>query len=201
MGCQPPEFPKSQNPVFFISMTEQDAEKLKQQGLWLFHRREYAQALQVFETAVSAYTTLKNDTGRAEALNNIGVIYRLQGNPRAAITALNEAEIIFARLGEPNRRAQALGNLGDLHQAGRNRQEAARCYSEAAALFAQTKDGEKQAQVLRALSLMRLRQGYWVEAMMRMRESLSVRPSLGIGQFLFKLLLSFALRLLAGPSG
>lgn len=173
-------------------------EALKEKGLSLFQRGDYRQALATFESAVRAYADQHDDAGRAEMLNNIGVIHRLQRNKMPAITALSEAEAIFARLADDNRRAQTLGNLADLHAAGGNREEAARCYSEAAALFARTKDPMKQSRVLRALSLMRLRQGQWLEAMMRMEESLSVRPRLGPARWLFRALLRFALGLLVG---
>lgn len=173
-------------------------DQLKAEGLNLFQRGDYQQALATFESAAQAYAHQNDAAGRAEMLNNVGVIHRLRRNRPAAIEALAEAETIFARLGDDNRRAQTLSNLGDLHATGGNREEAARCYSEAAALFARTNDPMKQSQVLRALSLMRLRQGQWLEAMMRMQESLSVRPRLGPGRWLFRGLLRFALGLLVG---
>jgi len=173
-------------------------EQLKEEGLSLFQRGDYKQALATFESAAQAYAAQNDDAGRAEMLNNIGVIHRLQRNSMPAIEALSEAEAIFARLADNNRRAQALSNLADLQATGGNQDEAARCYSEAAALFARTNDPMKQSQVLRAMSLMRLRQGQWLEAMMRMEESLSVRPRLEPGRWLFRGLLRFALGLLVG---
>ena len=171
-------------------------DNLKAEGLHLFQRGLYDQALTKFEAAVHAYAADGDETGRAEMLNNLGVIYRLRGDRQAALAALSEAETIFSRVGDPNRQAQTLGNLGDLYAAGRNKQEAARCYSDAAALFAQVGDPLKQSQVLRALSLMRLRQGQWLEAMVRMEESLRVRPRISLPQRLFRALLRFALGLL-----
>jgi tetratricopeptide (TPR) repeat protein len=174
------------------------AERLKEEGLNLFQRRAYDQALAKFEAAAHAYATHQDEAGRAEMLNNMGVIYRLQRNRTAAIPVLHEAESIFIRLGDLGRQAQVLGNLADLYAAGRNRNEAARCYSTAAALLAQSNEPLKQSQVLRALSLMRLRQGYWLEAMMRMEESLRVRPRISLAQRLFRALLRFALPLITG---
>ena len=43
-----------------------------------------------------------------------------------------------------------------------------------------------------------LRQGGWLEAMMRMEESLTVAPRLGPGKWLLRILLRFALGLLNG---
>jgi tetratricopeptide (TPR) repeat protein len=179
-------------------MNAVNADGLKEEGLALFKRGETDRALIKFEEAVEAYADVEDDVGQAESLNNIGVIYRLKRKPDAAIDALRRAEAIFARLGDLQRRGQVLGNLGDQHADKRQRDEAARCYSEAAALFSKAGDPDKQSQVLRALSLLRLRQGRWLDALTHMEESLRVRPQIGLGQRLFRGLLRFALGLLTG---
>ncbi|HUM71194.1 MAG TPA: hypothetical protein PLK31_20370, partial [Chloroflexota bacterium] len=61
--------------------------------------------------------------------------------------------------------------------------------------FAQLNQRQKQSQVLRTYSLMRLKQGQWLEAMMRMEESLAVRPRLGPLRWTFRALLRFTLSL------
>ena len=176
-------------------MAELSAEQLKAQGMQLFQQKRYDEALQVFETAVTAYASEGNENSRAEMLNNIGVIQRVKGKPQLAIAALKEAGEIFSDLGDVDKQAQTLGNLADLYAATRQQNEAARCYSEASALFAQIDAREKQSQVLRAYSLMRLRQGQWLEAMMRMEESLSVKPHPGPFRWLYRGMLRFALGL------
>ena len=52
-------------------MNEPSAEQLKAQGMQLFQQKQLDEALQVFETAVTAYTHEHNDNGRAEMLNNM----------------------------------------------------------------------------------------------------------------------------------
>ncbi len=170
-------------------------EQLKVHGLQLFQEGELEEALQTFETAVAVYIEEGDEYGRAEALNNIGVIQRIKGKLREAISALKEAGEIFSELEDGNKQAQTLGNLADLYALNRQQDEAAKCYSEASALFAQIKQQNKQAQILRAYSLMRLRQGQWLEAMMRMEESLSVRRRLGPFRWLYRGMLRFALGL------
>ncbi|MCB8966969.1 MAG: tetratricopeptide repeat protein [Ardenticatenaceae bacterium] len=171
-----------------------NADELKTEGLRLFQAGAYDEAVTTFETAVTAYKTAGDMAGQGEMLNNIGVIRRLQGKREPAQTALTEAAALFVQVGDRNRQAQALGNLGDLY-AAKDRTEAARYYSDAAQLFAEDGDREKQSQVLRALSLMRLRQGRFVEAMQRMEESLAARPRLGVFPRIFRSLLRFALKL------
>jgi tetratricopeptide (TPR) repeat protein len=173
-------------------------DQLKEEGLQQFQRGAYDEALQLFETAVSLYRSQNNPLGQAEMLNNIGVIHRLRRSYDQAIPVLNEAQTLFAQLGDQDRQGQTLGNLGDLYAAKRDRNEAARCYSNATDLLAQANQPARQSQVLRAFSLMRLRQGQWLEAMIHMESSLRVRPRLDPARWIFRALLRFVLSLLRG---
>ena len=176
----------------------QNPDQLKEEGLQYFQRKAYSKALGLFETAVSLYSSQENKLGQAEMLNNIGVIHRMQHNNDAAIAALQEAESIFAELGALEQQGQTLGNLGDLFVANKERPEAARCYSNASELLAKAAAPAQQSQVLRAFSLMRLRQGQWLEAVVLMEQSLTIRPRLGIGNYLLRALLRFGLGLIRG---
>jgi tetratricopeptide (TPR) repeat protein len=176
-------------------MSEPTAESLKQEGLRLFQSGDYDAALTLFSQAAAAYAIATDETGQAEMHNNIGVLQRSRGRYDEAVQAFAQAQVHCAAAGDANRQGQILGNLGDLYGAKGEREAAARSYSDAAALFAQTGDPAKQSQVLRALSLMRLRQGYWLEAMMRMEESLSLKPHRGFFGGLFLGMVRFALKL------
>ena len=173
-------------------------QQLKEQGQALFQRGVYDEALAVFEQAAAEFAGQDDAVGQGEMLNNMGVIYRVKREWDTAVTTLNQAQSLFQQAGDVNRQAQTLGNLADLYAARKRPDDAARSYSQAAALFAQTGDGDKQSQVLRALSLLRLRQGRWLEAMMRMEESLTAVPRLGPGRWFFRWLLRFALGLFGG---
>jgi len=175
-----------------------EGDKLKEEGLTLFHKGELDNAISVFETAVSTYAAEQNPTGQAEMLNNIGVIHRLRGQHDASLEALTAADALCQETNDINRRAQVLGNMGDLYASMGDKETAARCYSDASALFAQDGDGKKQSQVLKALSLMRLRQGQWLPAMTHMEQSLAVKPKRGLFGSLFLILIRFALGLFGG---
>lgn len=177
------------------SLSPQD---LKAEGMRLFQQGSHKDALAMFQQAANAFA-LQNDVGnQAEMLNNMGVIQRVQGELETAVSSLTQAADLFAQIGDTNRQAQTLGNLGDLYAGQKKYTEAARHYSNASAQFAQNNEKEKQAQVLRALSLMELRRGQYLTAIMRMEDSLQARPRLSIPQHLFKWLLRFANRLLRG---
>jgi len=179
-------------------MSLSNPEDLREEGLDLFGRGKYEQALSVLEEAVQAFAAKLDEDGQAEMLNAIGVLQRQRRHPEAALAALAQAEAIFVRLGDGNKRGQVMGNMADAYASKGEHDKAASCYSNAAAIFAKEGDPGKQSQVLRALSLMRLRQGRLMAAMMHMEESLGVRPRISLTQRLFRALLAFALRLVSG---
>lgn len=179
-------------------MTQQSI-TLKDEALATFQRGDYRAAVNQFQAAL-AKCAPEDLFGRAEILNNLGVLHRLLGEGATAVALLTESASLFAQANDLNRQAQALGNLGDAYVVVKKKDEAARNYSQAAALFAQDKDGLKQSQVLRAMSLLRLRQGRFFEAMSHMEKSLTALPQLGLGQRLFRWLIRFALGLM-GAAG
>lgn len=175
------------------------SDQLKEEGLALFRQGKREEALTKFEEAAASYEASDNPIGRAEVLNNIGVIERVEGEWAASSSAFKAAEQIFATEGDRNRQAQVLGNLGDLHAYKGEQEVAAGYYSAGIELFAEDGDREKQAMLLRALSLLRLRQRRMVEAIYLMEQSLAVRPHLNVLQRLFLALVRFSMRLFGGP--
>ena len=163
-----------------------------------FRRGERAAALEKFQEAAAFYAEAADLAGQGEALNNAAVIYRLQRRWEEAADAFARARALFAETDDVRRQGQVLGNLGDLHASQGDGEGAARLYGEGATLLAQADAHAEQAQLLRALSLLRLRQRRFLEAMMLMEESLEAHPRLSPPQKLFRLLLRFALRLLTG---
>jgi tetratricopeptide (TPR) repeat protein len=172
------------------------SDELKEAGLALFRQGQRQEAIARFEEAAASYAAAGDKTGEGEALNNIGVIRRLEREwPRAA-EAFERAGALFAESGDPVRQAQVIGNLGDLYAYQGQAEEAARAYSDAAEKMAAAGDKEKQAQLLRALSLLRLRQRRLLEAMVIMGHSLDARPRLSIPQRVFRGLIHFMLSLM-----
>lgn len=176
------------------------AEQLKEEGLALFRRGLHDEALSKFEASAQAYTEAGDDIGRAEALNNVGVVQRVRREWDAAETALKEAIELLAVAGDDNRHGQAVGNLGDFYAFRGDPEKAATYYSDGAELLARSGDRERQSQLLRALSLLRLRQRRVLEAIVHMEQSLGVRPSLNPFQRLFLGLIRLARRLMGGSS-
>lgn len=174
------------------------SEQLKEEGMALFRRGMYDEALSKFEAAAQAFGAADDDLGRAEALNNIGVVQRVRQEWDAAEEALKGAIDLFARAGDDNRHGQALGNLGDFYAFRGNSEMAAAYYGDGAEHLARSGDRERQAQLLRALSLLRLRQRRVLEAMTYMEQSLMVRSRLNPLQRLLLLMIRFSGRLMGG---
>ncbi|MCB0011656.1 MAG: tetratricopeptide repeat protein [Anaerolineales bacterium] len=174
------------------------SDELKEQGLALFRRGEYDQALTVFQEAAGSYEVAGEPAGRGEMLNNCGVIYRYLRQWDKGITILDEAKALFTELGDQQRLGQTLGNLAML-QAGQGQADLAMSsYGASAAAFAADGDGAKQSEMLRALSLLQLRKGLWLPAILTMQESAAVHPHPSVGQHFIRLLFGWANRLLGG---
>jgi tetratricopeptide (TPR) repeat protein len=174
------------------------SDQLKEEGLALFRRGRHDEALSKFEAAAHAYAAEGDDIGRGEALNNVGVVQRVRQEWGASEQALKEAIELFALAGEDNRHGQALGNLGDFYAFRGEHDKAAGYYSDGAELLARSGDHERQALVLRALSLLRLRQRRFIEAVVLMEQSLEVRPRLNPFKRIFLWLIHTTRRLMGG---
>lgn len=179
-------------------METADGDALKEEGRLLLKRGRRDEALARFEAAAGEYRRAGDVISEAEMHNNMAEILRLQRQWRAAQEALDKAKETFATAGDQLRLAIVLGNLGALHAATRRHEEAYRYYDEAARLFGRQGDHERRSEVLRAHSLLRLRRVQWLPAMQLMAASLQARERPSMPQRIFRLLLRFALRLLAG---
>jgi tetratricopeptide (TPR) repeat protein len=172
------------------------SDELKEAGLALVRQGQRAEAMIRFEEAAAAYAAAGNTVGEGEALNNIGVIRRMEHEWPAAEEAFRRAAGLFQEAGDRVREAMVLGNIGDLYAYQGRGEEAGKYYSDAAEMMAAAGDREKQAQLLRALSLLRLRQRHIMEAIFIMGQSLEVRPQLSFPQRLFQGLINFLLRVM-----
>ena len=173
-------------------------EALKEEGLALFNRGRRDEALSIFQQAAEEYSNAEELQGQGEMLNNIGVIYRLDGNWKAAEEALIEANEIFGKAGDEVRQAQVLGNLGDLSSKRRDYVKAEGYYSDSSALFASAGEKRMQADVLRALSLMHIRRRNLWLAVDSMQKSLEVRPKISLPQRMLSWLLQLAKKVMSG---
>lgn len=173
-------------------------EQLNATGLRYFQQRKYYEALGAFETAVSHPALQIHSPLAAELYNNIGVVNRFLRRYVESQRAFEQASTLFQEQNMQREFGMTLANVGDLLAKQKKRDEAAAHYASAAAVLQSAGARAEQGRVLRALSLLRLRQMRWWDAIDKMAVSLAVKPHRGLGDWLFLLLLRLALRLFMG---
>ncbi len=130
-----------------------NAQALKEEGQRLFQEGLYEEAAAAFTQARELFVASGDELEAAEMVNNLGVIYRMQGDWDKAIVTLDEARATFARLGDRNREAQTLGNLGGLYASKGERDRAKEYLRQAADIFAELGDTQRQGETLLALGV------------------------------------------------
>jgi tetratricopeptide (TPR) repeat protein len=139
---------------------------LRDAALTHFQRKEYADALKLFEQAHEAYLAEDDREMAAEMQNDLGVVYRAQKNYPLALQMIKIALIEFREINDVIHTAQTLGNLGSLYLEIGELSHAADSLNESLALFDPQKDKVMRSEVLRVLGEVRLKQGKYMEGLM-----------------------------------
>jgi tetratricopeptide (TPR) repeat protein len=175
-----------------------EPQTLREEGLRYYRQEAFDEAVACFSEAHSLYLEKGDQHGAAEALNNLGVIYCQQKRWSEAVEALEEAHQAFIAMEDTDGQAQALGNLGSLYRASGQLEKAARNFKDVLTLFHRLGDSQAENVTWRALSLVRLRQRRWLEAILAYDSSLLCLERPSLGQRLLHFLLGWLLRLLSG---
>jgi tetratricopeptide (TPR) repeat protein len=183
-------------------MTEgKTAQKVKEEGMRLFHEGLYDEAIAKFEEAREMFAAEGNEVEEAETVNNLGVVYRRQDRWEEAIAALEEAKASFAKLDDRSREAQTLGNLGGLYADKNEREKAKECLREAADAFAELGDREHQGETLLALGVQLWKTGDRSGGLATYETGLQILPKPTIRQKTVRNLLRVRNRLLGQKKG
>ena len=139
---------------------------LRDAALTHFQRKEYADALKLFEQAHEAYLAEDDREMAAEMQKDLGVVYRAQKNYPLALQMIKIALIEFREINDVIHTAQTLGNLGSLYLEIGELSHAADSLNESLALFDPQKDKVMRSEVLRVLGEVLLKQGKYMEGLM-----------------------------------
>ena len=131
-------------------------------------------------------------------VNNLGVIYRMEGKWDEAIATLEEAKTIFMQMGDRSREAQTLGNLGGLYASKRERDKAKECLRQAADIFFELGDSQRQGETLLALGVQLWKTGERSEGMAIYEAGLQTLEKPSVQQKTMRTLLGMRNRLLGG---
>jgi tetratricopeptide (TPR) repeat protein len=176
-----------------------EANSLKEQGIKMFRFGEYAEAMELFQSAHSAYAEVGDAKGQAEMLNNLGAIHTQEERWDEASKAFSEAMAAFESLGDPVGQAQTLGNLGTMYRYRGDSEAAVQHLKQAIDLFHEAGEGAKEAATLRLLSRIRLGQARWLEALHFYDLSLGCVQPPGIKERILRRLLQIPFGMLSRP--
>lgn len=168
------------------------------EGRLYYRQGEYDQAL---STLRAAYEQCKNqgDLRRmAEITNDLGVIHTVLNQWTEAEKHLNEAHSMFTNLQDYSGEAQALGNLGSMFRARGDLQQAAANLQLAADKFHLMGDNERRAMTLKVLSMVRLRQLRFLQALAAYDAALACDPKPSAWVRFLRRLFSLPLKMITG---
>jgi tetratricopeptide (TPR) repeat protein len=172
------------------------AQELTDQGRLSYRQGELSEALSYLRRAHEQYRASDDAVGVAEAANDIGVLYTVMRRYKEAERWLNDAYELFVSMRDLGGEAQTLGNLGSLAQAKRDLKEAAAYLQQAADRFHLVGDDERRSATLKILSMVRLRQLRFLQALAAYETALLCLPHPTIWQKVLRYVLSLPRRMM-----
>jgi tetratricopeptide (TPR) repeat protein len=172
------------------------AQELTDQGRLSYRQGELSEALSYLQRAQEQYRAGNDIVGVAEAANDIGVLYTVMRRYGEAERWLNDSYELFVGLQDLGGEAQTLGNLGSLARAKHDLKEAAAYLQRAADRFHLVGDDERRSATLRILSMVRLRQLRFLQAVAAYETALTCKPHPTIWHKILRFILSLPRRLM-----
>jgi DNA-binding SARP family transcriptional activator len=131
------------------------------------------------QTAVELARRNQDFAGEAQALIDLGALYRRVGRYHEAVDCLEGSLSILRESGERDSQAAGLTNLGATHQWLGQHDKAIAYHEESLAIYRELGDRHGQAHSLSNLGLASLRRGRYDKAIAWLEESLVIRRELG----------------------
>ncbi len=129
--------------------------------------------------ALVVQNRLRNEAGRAEALNAFGIAYQDLGQPDRALESYEEAAAIRKRLGDDRGYAATLRNLGLVALSQGEHDKAEERLDEALAILEKLDDPVGMADLHHDLGLLAEERGRYPDALAHYRDALQLRRPLG----------------------
>jgi PAS domain S-box-containing protein len=136
-------------------------------------------AINSAEQAISLARDLKFKNGEAKALNNIGVVYHLQGTFDKALQNYKAAALVYEQSGNTKGLANVAGNMASVYQAKGNSALALEYYTRSIGLAKKAGDNQRIAISLGSIGIIYYNQGLYSKSLAYYFQSLSIRESLG----------------------
>jgi tetratricopeptide (TPR) repeat protein len=178
------------------TVADVDAEQLAREGRELYRQGDYEAARTRLYDAYEAFKEADDLNGVAETANDVGVLYTVEQQYAEAESWLLQAQSRFVDLQDYEGEAQTLGNLGSMCQARGDLQQAAAYLQQAADRFHLVGDDEKRSATLRVLSMVRLRQMRFLQALAAYEAALACHPRQNAFRRVLRRIVGFPRRLL-----
>jgi tetratricopeptide (TPR) repeat protein len=141
-----------------------EGDRLVDEGRTFYRQGDMGKAQERLQQAYKVYQEQGNMNGLAETANDLGVLLTVLRRFSDAESWLRQAHRLFVEMQDYDGEAQTLGNLGSMYQSQGDLKEAAAHLQQAADRFHLVGDDERRADTLRALSIVRLRQFRFLQA-------------------------------------
>ncbi len=148
-------------------------------GCLAIERRAWAEALVLFQQALTGWQHHDQPVLAARGLVNLGTAQRGLGHFDAAIDSFSQAIARLEELGDPVNQALARLNLGNLHWARGEPQQALALFQQAEPIFRQTGDDLRLARVNNSLGVVHLQLGQLEPARANLESSIVLSRQAG----------------------
>ena len=159
----------------------------------LYRAGEYRQAAQAFAGAAESCSAAGETLMGAELKNDQSVALLRAGNAREALEAAEGTERVFAAAGDARREGIAYANQAAAQQALHHAGPATVLFEKSGALLEAAGEGELHLEVMQSLSVLYLRQGKLLKAVIALQSGLAGVKNPTPRQKFMKALLSFRL--------
>jgi PAS domain S-box-containing protein len=135
-------------------------------------------AINYAEQAIKLAKEIEFVNGEAKALNNIGVVYHLQGTFDKALQNYEAAAVLYKKSGNTKGLANVAGNMASVYQAKGNSALALEYYTHSIELAKKAGDKQRVAISLGSIGIIYYNQGLYSKSLAYYFQSLSIRESL-----------------------
>jgi len=136
-------------------------------------------ALAYYQNALRMFEQMGDGIGRANALNNIGIIYRAHGNQERALDHFLKALDIFREVGNNVGEANTLNNIGNIYYQQQKFDQALNMYDRSLGISEKLGDKNSMAGKLSNIGGVHLQLGNKEKALESTRRALNVQKEIG----------------------
>ncbi|WP_019501791.1 tetratricopeptide repeat protein [Pseudanabaena sp. PCC 6802] len=131
------------SPTFFAQANQNraaEADRLRLLGNWQYRAHQFKSAVDSWQKALIVYREIKDRSGEAKSLHNLGLGHNLLGLHQKAIAFLEESLTISRELKDNELAAKSLSTLGDAHSALGHYKQALEAYQQALPIYKEISD-------------------------------------------------------------